>query len=361
MVASRVAPPVLRRVYWETTAACNLRCIHCRRTDLLDRVAPDQLSTEQAFAMIDDLAAMGKPVLILSGGEPLYRRDIFEIASYAAGKGLPVALSTNGTLVSDEMAAKIKKFGIYYASVSLDGARAETHDIFRGPGSFDRATAAIGRLRAQGIKVQINFTVTKQNVAELPEMCSLAETLGAQALYLFLLVPVGCGVHIAQSQMLDSAEVETWLRWVREKSQTYPLELRPICAPQYYRVAEEMDAAESARGGDEKKSSARRLGCLAGINICFITHKGEIYPCGYLPVGVGNVKDQKVSDIWAGSEAFVQLRDFDQLAGKCGACSYKTVCGGCRARGYFEQGSILAEEPFCLHDPSKSENAILAP
>ncbi len=360
MVASRVAPPVLRRVYWETTAACNLRCIHCRRTDLLDRIAPDQLSTEQAFAMIDDLAAMGKPVLILSGGEPLYRKDIFEIASYASGKGLPVALSTNGTLVSEEAAAKVRKAGIYYASVSLDGARAKTHDAFRGPGNFDRATAAIGRLRAEGIKVQINFTVTKQNVAELPEMCGLAESLGAQALYLFLLVPVGCGVHIAQSQMLDSREVETWLHWVREKSRSYPLELRPICAPQYYRVAEEMDAAEGALTG-AKKGPAKRLGCLAGINICFITHKGEIYPCGYLPVSAGNVKEMKVSEIWSGSETFGQLRDFERLTGKCGACSHKTVCGGCRARGFFEHGSILAEEPYCLHDPSEAENAILAP
>lgn len=347
----------LRRVYWETTAACNLRCIHCRRIDVLDRIAPDQLNTEQSFQMIDDLAAMGKPVLILSGGEPLYRRDIFDIAAYASGKGLPVALSTNGTLVTEEIADKIKKAGVYYASISLDGAKAETHDRFRGPGAYERAVRGMGRMRERNIKVQINFTVTKQNARELPEMCDLAVSLGAHALYLFLLVPVGCGVQIAESQMLSTEEIEEWLKWVYTKSKASKMEIRPICAPQYYRVAEEMRADESRESselGESSKSPSgqKRLGCLAGINICFVSHKGDVYPCGYLPTAVGNIKQTKLSDIWSASEPFAQIRDFDQLTGKCGACTYKTVCGGCRARAYYTEGSIVAEEPYCMHEPA---------
>ena len=330
--------PALRRVYWETTAACNLRCIHCRRIDVLNQVSPDQLNTQDAMDMIDDIAAMGRPVLILSGGEPLYRTDIYQIASYAHRKGLPVALSTNGTLVSERIAKNIKDAGIYYASISLDGAVPQTHDKFRGAGSFDKAVRGFGFMKDLGIKVQINFTVTKQNVDELPQMYDLARSMGAHALYLFLLVPVGCGIQIAESQMLSAGEVEDWLKWVHEKSKDRSMELRPICAPQYYRIAEESDPS-------------KRAGCLAGINICFISHKGDVYPCGYLPVSAGNVRESKLSRIWAGSATFGQLRDFDLLEGKCGVCSHKVVCGGCRARGFSEQGSILAEEPFCLHEP----------
>lgn len=338
----------MRRVYWETTAACNLRCIHCRRIDVLDRVAPDQLSTQQAKEMIDDLAAMGKPVLILSGGEPLFRKDIFEIAVYASGKGLPVALSTNGTLVTADMARKIKDSGIYYASVSLDGAEAATHDLFRGTGNFERSLAGIARMKELGLKVQINFTVTKQNVNELPRMYDLARCIGAHALYLFLLVPVGCGVQIADSQMLSPSEIEEWLKWVHVKSKESAMELRPICAPQYYRIVEEMEALE----GGKTRHPSRRLGCLAGINICFVSHKGDVYPCGYLPVSSGNVKSARLSEIWSRSEDFRQMRDENLLTGKCGACSFKTSCGGCRARAYYQQGSILAEEPYCLHEPA---------
>lgn len=343
--------PALRRVYWETTAACNLRCIHCRRIDVLDRVSPEEMDTQQAKEMIDDLSAMGKPVLILSGGEPLYRPDVFELAAYASGSGLPVALSTNGTMVTPATAGEIKSAGIYYASISLDGVKAQTHEAFRGKGNFDRALWGFSNLRNAGIKVQINFTVTKRNAAELPEMYDLARSLKAHALYLFLLVPVGCGVRIADSQMLDPREVEEWLKWAHEKAKDRAMELRPICAPQYYRIAEEMEKAQ----GQPERDGKKRLGCLAGVNICFISHKGDVYPCGYLPVSAGNVKSGKLSEIWRDSSMFAQLRNYDLLEGKCGGCAYKISCGGCRARGYYQQGSILAEEPYCLHEPRRNK------
>ncbi|OGR84162.1 MAG: hypothetical protein A2901_09005 [Elusimicrobia bacterium RIFCSPLOWO2_01_FULL_54_10] len=340
MIASS---PVLRRVYWETTAACNLRCIHCRRVDALDTVSPLQLTTPQAESMIDDLAEMGKPVLILSGGEPLYRADIFRIASYASSKGLPVALSTNGTLVTQKMADKIKHSGIYYASISLDGAQPQTHDRFRGAGNFDRAVEGFRRMKEAGLKVQINFTVTRGNVSELPQMLDLAQSLGACALYLFLLVPVGCGVQIAEEQMLSPDEVEKWLNWAHDRSLERKLEIRPICAPQYYRIA-------AQRGG--RPAGDKRLGCLAGINICFISHTGDIYPCGYLPVGAGSIKEHALSEIWAQSAVFSDLRDDNLLEGKCGVCSFRAVCGGCRARGYFDEGSLMADDSSCAYEPA---------
>jgi len=337
----------LRRVYWDTTAGCNLRCLHCRRIDILDHVSSNEISTSQSFALIDDCAANGKPVLILSGGEPLFRRDIFEIASYASKKGLPVALSTNGTLVTKTIAEKIKGSGVYYSSVSLDGAVAETHDYFRGKGNFERALNGITHLRDAGIKLQINFTVTKKNVWELEKIYDLALALNANALYLFLLVPVGCGVKIAESDMLNKEEVEEHLKWVCKKEKASKLEVRAICAPQFYRVKAQVL-------NEDPRKNNRRMGCLAGINICFISHTGEVFPCGYLPITAGNIKDAPLSKIWNDSVLFQRLRDFDQLTGKCGQCLFKEACGGCRARAFYTHGNEMAEEPYCHYEPTPS-------
>ena len=337
--------PILKRVYWETTAACNLRCIHCRRIDVLNKISPEEINLEEACQIIDDLASMGHPVFILSGGEPLYRKDIFEIAAYAKSKGLPVALSTNGTLVTQEIARKAKEAGIYYASISLDGGSARTHDYFRGQGMFARAILGLKNLQSAGIKVQINFTITKQNVNELQQIYDLSCELKAHALYLFLLVPVGCGIQIATTQMLSPEEVEKQLEWIDNKQEEKKIEVRAICAPQYYRVSEQ-------RKGNQSSAGKPRLGCLAGINICFISHKGDVFPCGYLPAKIGNIKETPISELWKNSAEFRSLRDPNLLEGKCGICGFKEICGGCRARGYYPSGNILAEEPYCLYEPA---------
>jgi radical SAM protein with 4Fe4S-binding SPASM domain len=333
----------LRRVYWETTAGCNLRCIHCRRIDVLTRADADELSTPQAEAFIRDLASMGKPVLIFSGGEPLMRRDIYDLIAFAKGQGLPVAISTNGTLVTQEIARKLRDAGIYYASISLDGATAETHDLFRGHGNFERAVRGMQYMQEVGIKVQVNFTVTKQNVHQMQAMYVLCRSLKAHALYLFLLVPVGCGIQIADSQMISAEEVDEWLGWVVQRDKEGPLPIKAICAPHYFRV--EHMSAESAEPPAED-----RKGCLAGIHMAFVSHKGDVYPCGYLPVVAGNIKEKSIHAIWNGSPEFASLRDPEKLEGICGRCSYKGVCGGCRARAFYTHQNILAEEPFCTHD-----------
>ncbi len=341
-----LSQPHLRRVYWESTAGCNLRCIHCRRLDVLDKPDPDELTTQEAKSMIDEIATFGRPVLIFSGGEPLVRKDIFEVAGYARDKGLPIALATNGTLIDAAMARRIKEVGIYYASVSLDGSHAPTHDRFRGAGAFEKTLEGMRLMQEAGIKVQVNFTVTKMNVSQIMEMYDLAREHKAIALYLFLLVPVGCGVEIAQAQMLSTQEVDKYLKWVAQKDQEGPLPLKAICAPQYFRVEHEV------LGKDESEIPSDRKGCLAGLHMCFISHKGDVYPCGYLPLSAGNIRKQSFREVWNDSGLFKKLRDSSLLTGRCGACDFKDVCGGCRARGYYAYGDVLAEEPFCDHSPS---------
>ncbi|NDJ60688.1 MAG: radical SAM protein [Chloroflexi bacterium] len=360
--------PPPRLVFWETTAGCNLRCIHCRRVTLADQLTPQDLTTDEAFTLIDQMCAVGRPVFVLSGGEPLFRPDIFEIARYASDAGLPVALATNGTMIDDAVAARIKASGVKRVSISFDGADAETHDHFRGlAGSFDDAVRGFQALRRVGLPVQINTTVANHNKAQLERMLQLAKDLDAVGLHLFLLVPVGCGVQIAEKQMISAQEYERVLNWLYDTEQSEPdLQLKATCAPHYFRVMRTRRAQErrdgmsrelpashdrQVNGHPHGQMHAATKGCLAGTGVCFVSHRGEIFPCGYLPVEAGNVRTQPFGDIWEGSELFSQLRDPEQLEGKCGACQFKTLCSGCRARSYGLTGNYLAEEPFCAYQP----------
>jgi radical SAM protein with 4Fe4S-binding SPASM domain len=310
--------------------------------------SPDELTTGEAKSFIDQLADFGRPVLILSGGEPLFRRDLFEIADYARTKELPLGLATNGTLIDDRLASRLAQSGVYYASISLDGVLAETHDAFRGAGNFAKALKGFAALKKAGIKVQINFTMTKRNSAEISAVYELSKTLGAAALYLFLLVPVGCGVKIADSDMLSSEEVETWLKWIAKKDKPGELPIKAICAPHYYRVEAERSPYPNPLPQGERELNQDRKGCLAGIHMCFVSHKGDVFPCGYLPLSSGNIKKTPLREIWNNSALFSKLRDPELLEGRCGSCGFKNVCGGCRARAYFANGNVLAEEPACV-------------
>lgn len=312
---------------------------------MLDEPSPEELTTAEALAFIDELPTFGRPVLIFSGGEPLVRKDLFALTERARSYHLPIALSTNGTLVDPPLAHRLKDAGIYYASVSLDGARPETHDQFRGPGAFIKTLRGLVSMRDAGIKVQINFTVTRKNVSEVADMYELARSERAIALYLFLLVPVGCGVEIAQSQMLSAPEVEEWLAWVARKDHEGPLPIKAICAPQYFRVEYQMN------GNGNGMPPSDRKGCLAGIHMCFVSHKGEVFPCGYLPIAAGRLRERSFQDIWNHSPLFQNLRDSSLLQGRCGACDFRDVCGGCRARGFYAHGDLLAEEPYCVYTP----------
>ena len=364
--------PPPRLVFWETTAGCNLRCIHCRRVTLADQLTPQDLSTEESFQLINEIRATGRPVFVLSGGEPLFRPDIYEIARYASDAGLPVALATNGTMIDDAVAARIKDSGVKRVSISFDGADAETHDMFRGlPGSFDAAVRGFKALRDVGLPVQINTTVANHNKAQLESMLQMAKDLGAIGLHLFLLVPVGCGVEIAEEQMINAQEYERVLNWLYDVEQSEPdLQLKATCAPHYFRVMRSRRAEErrsgikrelpashdrQVNGHPHGQMHAATKGCLAGTGVCFVSHRGEIFPCGYLPVEAGNVRQEAFGAIWQESPLFAEMRDPDILGGKCGACQFKSLCSGCRARAYGMTGDYLAEEPFCAYDPETRE------
>src|SRR5438270_5419655 len=233
-----------RLVFWEVTKGCNLRCIHCRAS-ATELSSPLDLSTQKALGIIDQIAAAANPILVLSGGEPLYRSDIFQLARYGTDKGLRVALATNGTLVTKEVARIVVDPGVRRVSISLDRADALTHDTFRGiPGAFDAAVYGLRNLKALGMSVQISMTIAKHNARQLPQVLELAKSLGADALHTFLLVPVGCGVDIAAEQMVAPEEYEEMLNWFYDRSLEGEIELKATCAPHYFRVVRQRRVAD---------------------------------------------------------------------------------------------------------------------
>jgi radical SAM protein with 4Fe4S-binding SPASM domain len=245
-----------RLVFWETTQKCNLRCVHCRAS-ATGFSSPADLRTNDGLAVIKQISEYASPILVLSGGEPLYRADIFDLASYATQHGLRVALATNGTLVSKPVAHKIVDSGVRRVAISLDGADAATHDGFRGiPGSFNAALDGFRNLRELGMSLQINTTIARHNAHQLPQVLELAKSLGADALHTFLLVPVGCGVDIAEDQMVPAPEYEKILNWFYDRAQEGEIEMKATCAPHYFRVVRQRRAAERQSGGWSSNVSA---------------------------------------------------------------------------------------------------------
>jgi len=345
-----------RLIFWELTTGCNLRCIHCRAS-ATELMSPLDLGFEQCARIVDQIAEYAPLILVLSGGEPLWRRDVFDIAARATSKNIRVALATNGTLVDEAMAHRIQDAGIQRVAVSLDGADRQTHDSFRGHvGAFDAAIYGIKCLQALGVSTQINTTVSQHNAHQLPAILRLAQALKVDAFHLFLLVPVGCGLTIAEEQSIQGGESERILNWFYERSLDSGLEMKATCAPHYYRIVRQR-RAEARRAGQTvpelptQGMNAMTRGCLAGSAVCFISHKGEVQPCGYLPLVAGDLKKSSLQQIWEKSELFAGLRDPERLQGKCGLCEFKQVCLGCRARAYGMTGNYLAEEPFCIYQP----------
>ncbi|SFM94383.1 heme b synthase [Thermodesulforhabdus norvegica] len=341
----------LKIVAWEVTRTCNLACIHCRAASL-DKPYEGELSTEDAFRLMDQIAEVGKPIIILTGGEPLLRPDIFEIASYGTKKGFRMTMAVNGTLVTPEVARKMKDSGIKRVSVSIDGSTSESHDSFRKvPGAFERAVEGINVLKSCGVPFQINTTITAENLHELEKIHQLAISLGAEAHHIFLLVPTGRGRDLGD-RAIGAAEYESALHWFYEQRGRSGLQLKATCAPHYYRIlrqrAREKGEAVTFRSYG---LDAVTRGCLGGISFCFISHLGTVQPCGYLEIECGNVKTSEFRDIWEKSEVFSRLRDLSLYKGKCGRCEFIRVCGGCRARAYEATGDYLAEEPLCTYEP----------
>lgn len=326
----------LRMIAWEVTRNCNLACIHCRAS-AASGPHDGELSTEECRGIIDDIVSFSEPTVILTGGEPLMRPDIFEIIEYGNRKGLRMVIALNGTLLDPPAAQKLKSLGIRRVSLSLDGKDRQRHDSFRGvDGSFDAVIRASRVLRETDLPFQINTTVTTLNVGDLKDIYELTMFIGAVAWHVFLLVPVGRGTGL-KGKELSAKEYEDVLHRLHDIERMNELEMKVTCAPHYYRIVKE--------GGDTPKSA----GCLAGKSFMFISHRGMAQPCGYLEADSGDVGKDGVKKVWEDSDVFRRLRDLRSYRGKCGGCRYISICGGCRARAFESTGSYLEEEPLCSY------------
>ena len=344
-----------------------MTCAHCRRLES-DEAAFKDLSTVQARGLIEQLAELGKgqsfmPVLVFSGGEPLCREDLFELVGRAQTAGITPALATNATLIDSIIAEQIAESGIVRVAVSLDGATTEVHDKLRQlEGSFERALEGISRLREKNVPFQINTTLTKHNAEQLEDIYELAESLGAIAVHIFMLVPVGCGQILAETDMLSPEQYEQKMLEVCQLDRRGELQMKVTCGPHYERIIRQQGLYQERKKPSHISSQVPgraghgipTRGCLAGLGVLFVGHQGDVFPCGYLPVNCGNVLRQTLSEIWQGNEDLGRMRTSSSLEGKCGICGYREVCGGCRGRAYAATENYMAEEPFCAYIPPEA-------
>ncbi len=341
-------------ISWNVTFRCPLRCPHCYM-DAREGDNRAELGTEDALKVIDQIAALGTRVLILSGGEPLLRSDIFELATYARECGLHVSMGTCGILIDDDVAIRMKKAGIRKAAISLDSAEPQMHDRFRGlPGAWSRTVEGIRACLRHSVGVQVNITILQENYRQIAEIISFCESLGVTEFQLFFLVPTGRGTAVED---ITPEMYETIIHTVMEKTASGTVTIRPTCAPQYTRIRAQLGMEQAAFPG-----------CLAGKQYLRIYPTGDVTPCPYLPLTIGNVIRTPLAEIWHNSAVLKDLRNPEQLEGKCGACEFRNVCGGCRARAYglhravgnscgkldelgTSAGNYLAEEPWCPYIP----------
>ena len=343
-------------IAWEITRRCNLRCVHCRSSSQLEVEGHPDFSLDEAKRGLDDIRSYASPVVVLSGGEPLLRPDVFDIARYGTALGLRMCLATNGSLVTAVTCRQITESGIRMVSLSLDGSTATVHDDFRNqPGAFDGVMNAIRLFNAHNIDFLVNSSFTKRNQDEAPKIHQLVKSLGATAWYLFMIVPTGRGEEI-MAELIPPDEYEAMLNWHYDmEKEEDELLVRPTCAPQYYRVVLQRAKQEGERFKRRtlKFSTGGSKGCLAGQLICMIDVDGNVLPCSYFPLPAGNIRHQSFREIWEESPLFLEMRDFAGYKDHCGRCEYLNVCGGCRARAWAVTGDYLAGEPFCSHRPGR--------
>ena len=337
-----------RLIAWEVTRFCLLSCKHCRGA-ARSSAYEGELSTDECYRLLDNIASFARPIIILTGGEPMLRPDVYEIASYAHRLELPVVMAPCGVLLSDETTARILECGIHRISVSLDGASAATHDAFRGvSGAFEGCLKGLEAARRAGLDFQINTTVSRHNVAELPAILELTARLGASVFNPFLLVPTGRGKEIAD-QEISPQQYEETLNWLASEQGRTDIQIRVTCAPHYQRVLRQKGLA----GGPGRPVAG---GCMGGKSFAFISHRGKVQICGFLDVECGDVRHEGYDfrKIWDTSEVFRRVRDVDSYHGRCGYCEFRKVCGGCRARAYALTGDYMDEEPYCVYEPRRA-------
>jgi radical SAM protein len=347
--------PVPRVIAWESTRACRFACVHCR-ADAQTEPDPKQLKTEEAYQMVNQISEFSNPVFIISGGDPLLRKDIFDIAALASRKGLKVVMSPSGSRIQHETVNKMQESGIQAVSISLDGSNPDVHDGFRRVnGSFETATDTLNVLREEGMPFQINTTVTQHNLEDLPNIRDMAVKLGASTWDVFMLVPTG---RAKVKMEIEPVKYEETLARVYEWNQATPIPIKMTCAPHYMRIITQSEQRRGMRPsvdvGDHThgRSTSGRFGgrgCMAGNGFCFISHTGKVYGCGFLPLEAGDIRRQHFREIYQGSPLFRSLRNYDLLEGRCSGCEYRRICGGCRARALGASDNLFGEEPYCTY------------
>lgn len=330
-------------ISWNTTRKCNQFCAHCYR-DARAEADTGELSTREGLGLLDEIAKCGFRIVVLSGGEPLVRPDILDLIRHGSQIGLRVVLGTNGTLLTPQWVEALKTAGCARVGISLDSTDPRVHDKFRRmEGAWELSVAGMRYCREAGLPFQIHTTVTERNQHEILAITDLAVQLGATAHHIFFLVPAGRGESI-EAESLRALEYERLLNRILRKQQEVDIELKPTCAPHFMRIAK--------RRGIPMRFTK---GCLAGTHYCVVTPTGDVQPCPYLPLTVGNVLETPFSQIWRMNPVFDDLRQA-ALQGRCGRCDHADICGGCRARAYYYSGGdYLAEEPWCLYLPAESE------
>lgn len=342
-------------VIWEVTRACALKCLHCR-AEAQYNADPRQLSLEEGKKLIDEIAKLDNPLFVFTGGDPLMRSDLFELARYAIEeKNLPVSMTPSATpKVTRDAILKAKEVGLSRWAFSLDGSTAAIHDHFRGTkGSYDLTMKGVEYLKELRIPVQINTTVSKYNLDDLEATAELVKDLGAVLWSVFFLVPTGRGM---EKDMISPEQHEDVMKWLCQIQQKMPYGVKATEAPHYRRVflQEKLRLGESFSMTGTKRSDLlgrAPRGVNDGDGFIFISHIGDVYPSGFLPIVCGNVREQPLSDIYRNSPILLQLRDKSLLKGKCGVCEFKEMCGGSRARAYALTGDYLESDPYCSYVP----------
>ena len=327
----------------ELTRRCRFNCRHCR-ANADPSTRSEEMTTGQWKKILDSIAAYEKCVVIMTGGEPMEREDIYELIAYGRALGLRVVMATCGYAVDDASIAALREAGVMALSFSLDGATPETHDAFRRTdGAFDAVIRAAGAAQRAGLRFQINTTITRSNLVEVPAIADLARRIGAYCWNPFILVPTGRGEEIA-TELLEPKEYATLLADLLKLKAESPIELRVTCGPQYARLYRE---------NQPKGTGGHVSGCMGGRGFGFISHCGDIQTCGFLDISAGNLVDEDYDfgKLWDESPFLNEIRDLPSYRGKCGRCAYLRICGGCRARAYAMTGDYLAEDPICWYEP----------
>lgn len=347
-------------VIWEVTRACALKCVHCRAV-AQPKPHPRELTTQEGFDLIDQIADMGNPLLVFTGGDPLMRPDLYELAEYAIAKGMRVSMTPSATpRVTEAAILRAKEVGLSRIAFSVDGPNAEVHDRFRGTrGSFELTCQALALLQKHHLPIQINTTISRYNVHLLEEMAEWIEQWGTVLWSVFFLVPTGRG---QAADMISAEEHEQVFRWLLKKSDQVSYGIKTTAAPAYRRLqlfSQELGPSAGAKTVKRMDEVGRAKEAINdGKGFLFVSHIGEVQPSGFLPLVCGNIREQPLAGIYRESPVFRELRDSALLKGKCGVCSFRDVCGGSRARAYAVTGDYLESDPSCAYQPVRGDRVV---